>query len=782
MHSSRELRQRRWFGPIRRLTERWIRPRASGRTSLARYGARVGAALVLAGWPQAQAVETVRLPLIEAASREFPGDWACQDFWLRLPAHVSARSGSEAVVILHPSPELGRDLCSVALEVNGARLIAMNLAEPGTNRADAPAIELRAAVPERLLAAGWNQVGLRFVLRQDAAFDPAAQDRMRWTMRRAESHLFLAFERLPLFPELGRFPESLIEEQLLHPAGDGDDSPGLVVLLPKQRRDVHLRACAILGARLGQPGYGGHARLGLIDDWREETTNCNVIVVGLSYGLESLPVPAPLAARLGGLTAGQGMLAEFIAGPTHQPRRWLLVTGADEPGLENAVLTLGSAEALAELPPHPAIIARRPELPAGEAEERPPGPAVIPLQNLRRDPIELRGRYRSEQIVSGWRLSPGQRLESDGALNLQFSHAPFLVGPRSFLEVLLNGIRLGTVALTPDNALAGEAELPVPKGVIGQDPMSLAFRAHLDPGRAGCAEPPGEEAWVRIDGGSSLEITPGPVPMRDFQEIDHVLTRDRRLMRAAFAVPASATLTELGALFQLAVSLGARLPSSPVLWPEVTCYSPVMRPAADRLAGRAVLVLGSVPQWRQALPNGGRLALAASPTDGDTIRIQGRDHRVEQFEPGLLWAQMLPSPWTSNEVLVAAGGWQTFALPALARLVADPAGHPPILGDLCAIDAQGRTAFYDSRRILPESFADRIRRHIPRGLSVEATRARLAEATANGHRANGWSWRILLIAGSLLLLLVAARLVLQWDRVLRQRRAFEEEPSWRSAR
>jgi hypothetical protein len=121
-------------------------------------------------------------------------------------------------------------------------------------------------------------------------------------------------------------------------------------------------------------------------------------------------------------------------------------------------------------------------------------------------------------------------------------------------------------------------------------------------------------------------------------------------------------------------------------------------------------------------------------------------------------------------------------VPALQRLFTDQQARPTAPGDLCAIDAQGRTASYDSGRILPESFADRIQRHIPRGLSVEATRARLAEATANGHHANGRNWRILLAAGSPLLLVVVARLVMQWDRFLRQRRTFVEEPSWRGAR
>jgi hypothetical protein len=736
-------------------------------------------ALVLTGLPHAQAVDKVRLPLIETVTQQVPGDWARKDFWLRLPEHVSFRPGSEAAVILHLSPQLERELCAVTLEVNGVRLSAVNLSGPATNRAAGAPIELRSSVSEQVLMAGWNQIGLRFVLRQSADFSPASQRLMTWQMRRAESHLLLAYERLPLFPETSRFPDSMLEEQLLHPAESGEEpgDPGLVILLPTLRRDVHLRACAILGARLGQPGYARKARLGLMEDWKDETTNRNVIVVGASNELATLPVPDPIAGQVNSLTAGQGMLAEFIAGPTNEQRRWLLVTGADPSGLEKAILTLGHAGALAALPPNPAVIDRRPDLATQESQEQPPGPAVVSFHNLREGPIELRGIYRDEQVLSGWRLSPGLQLGGDGVLNLQFSHAPALQPDRSSLEVLLNGSSLGTVALTPKNAVAGEAKLPLPGGLVGQDPMTLTFRAQNDLGQVGCEQRRPDDAWVRIEGESSVEITPGPAVVRGIQDIGQVLARDRFLQRTAFLVPASATMTELQGLFQLAGSIGKQLPSSPILWPEVSGYSAAIRPAANRLEGRAVVLLGSVPQWPQALPNGVRLAITADPEDVGAVRIQGRRNRLEEMETGLLFAQMLPSPWTSNEVVVAAGSWGTFAVPALHRLFTDPQIRHHLQGDLCAVDAQGRAASYDSRRILPESFADRIQRHIPRGLDAEGTRLKLSEAEANGHRSNGMSQLLLGISGSLLSLVVVARLGLQWDRSRRQRRAFLEDPS-----
>src|SRR5258708_33873119 len=123
----------------------------------------------------------------------------------------------------------------------------------GTNEL---ALRLRVAVPAELLGAGWNRVSARWLPPQTSAANRALLKSNSWAIWKIDSQVTVAYERLPLFPELLRFPETLAEEKLLHPGAAGPKaSPTVEVLLPGQRRDVHLRAAAVLVARLGLVGH-----------------------------------------------------------------------------------------------------------------------------------------------------------------------------------------------------------------------------------------------------------------------------------------------------------------------------------------------------------------------------------------------------------------------------------------------------------------------------------------------------------------------------------------------
>jgi hypothetical protein len=110
--------------------------------------------------------------------------------------------------------------------------------------------------------------------------------------------------------------------------------------------------------------------------------------------------------------------------------------------------------------------------------------------------------------------------------------------------------------------------------------------------------------------------------------------------------------------------------------------------------------------------------------------MQGRNNYVSSFEPSLLLMQLLPSPWSSSETLVAVGGWTDFAAPALKKMLTEAPAQGKFFGNLCAMDASGRTAAYDTRRASAEPFAEHLQRKIAPGVSVAETNQRLQrEAT-----------------------------------------------------
>ena len=262
--------------------------------------------------PQAGILEQVRVDLTVSAVEEFPGTQAEKDFFVRLPEHIRFRAGSEVVLTLQASPNLWRNVCAVHVSVNGTRISPEN---GGIKPADDTPLHLRLAVPERSLIAGWNRVSLRFQLQTGQAVNPAAENTSAWTMQKSDNYLTISYDRLPLFPELQRFPHSLAEERLLRPEAT---APTVVTLLPAQRRNVHLRACAVLGARLGQTGYLSEpdCRVALLADWEKATDGRNAILVGRRDELAPVTIPYHINEKLSSLRAGESCAAASRPGPS----------------------------------------------------------------------------------------------------------------------------------------------------------------------------------------------------------------------------------------------------------------------------------------------------------------------------------------------------------------------------------------------------------------------------------------------------------------------------------
>ena len=247
------------------------------------------------------------------------------------------------------------------------------------------------------------------------------------------------------------------------------------------------------------------------------------------------------------------------------------------------------------------------------------------------------------------------------------------------------------------------------------------------------------------------------------------------MRRAALLLPMNASLAEVQWSFELAMHLGRQLPAATTFWPEACAYAPGALPSAARLENRSVLLLGSVAQWRDALPIGVRAAIETEAARPGVVRVQSRDYALGAFEPTLALAQTLRSPWSQNDWLVAAGGWQGFASDSLKRMFTDPETAANLTGHLCALDGAGRTASYDQRRSSTESFAERLHRMVPPGVSVGETQRQLDVQMERAFYSARINQLLFLSVGALLLALIGARLLLSWDRARRRQRALRDE-------
>src|SRR5205807_1216344 len=136
----------------------------------------------------------------------------------------------------------------------------------------------------------------------------------------------------------------------------------LTIGFPDPLRAVDFRALAILAARLGQTGYFSER------DYQIVRTNFrawsppsgNLILVCRTDEILRNPLTNGFTFR--SLRSGEGLLSERIR--SDRQSRALLVSGADDAGIEKALLALGSSEFLASIGPQPAVITNVPPLSA----------------------------------------------------------------------------------------------------------------------------------------------------------------------------------------------------------------------------------------------------------------------------------------------------------------------------------------------------------------------------------------------------------------------------------
>jgi hypothetical protein len=150
--------------------------------------------------------------------------------------------------------------------------------------------------------------------------------------------------------------------------------------------------------------------------------------------------------------------------------------------------------------------------------------------------------------------------------------------------------------------------------------------------------------------------------------------------------------------------------------------------------------------------------------DEHEVRMQGRSYELNQFEPSLGLVNLVEAPWSPGEKMLVAGGWETFAVPALIELLTDGDSTGGLSGVICAKDTSGRWATYDPRRFPRESLAECLLRNIPQGLTVEETFFEQFRLKAKARSWGQVDFAISVWMGVFLLLLAGGRIWLLWER------------------
>ena len=671
---------------------------------------------------------TFDVPLFSSRGKRMEGSSAKDEFLIRLPEHVRYESGSELILSFRCSPLLVSDASTMCVSINDVTLTSIRLgkgggdsAKPGNGRQS-----VRIPLDPAKLQPGWNRISVQSTLLTTDGPSRDGDNPAAWMDFDSDTILKVAYQPQALFPELQRFPDSLAEPLLMRirrasgkTASRQKDS-AVSILLPAQPTESDLRCFLIGSARLAQTLYVQEDSLaaGEIGNFAGESKYRNGILIGTKSALSQAGLPAGLASTLRELKPGEGCLAEIIIGPNPESQhRWIIVSGGDDVGLENAGLALGSSSAIQSIPSNPWIIKATPTVPVlYEPLAHPSGP--VPLQSQGDGGILIRGTFRNT-VDRTCPLPPGYQTVAGGTLDLDISHSGNL-DKNSTFDVCLNDTLIASVPLMEANASSYRRRVAVPAGLLGRDPSNLQFSSYLDAGSSDFGHGNAHRTWVSVSGTSIIDIPAEPLVIDDLSRINYLLMRDAFLRRAAVVLPDGDDWERVDLLKSLGVFLGRKLPAMPVLWPQVATYGPNKLPAASRVANRSGFVLGSVFQWSDALPEKLPLSVRGG-SDSSSIILRGQKAPVSEFDQTMSLVQLLDSPWTKGELFATVGGINSYGGLSTVAILTKETVVDRLCGTVAAVDAKERVVGYDVRSIQRASLAEHIQNGLPPGMSLQQT-------------------------------------------------------------
>jgi hypothetical protein len=448
--------------------------------------------------------------------RQLGGVFAMESGFFRLPEHVAFNQGGRLELEYATASGIpGNERLMVTL--NGFRI------HHGALKSGVAEGRIEIPISEHRLRSGWNQIAIQLFggipeKEKQARHPPSA-----WFRLKPATAVEIYYDRLPVFPELQRFPESLTEEALLRGSASFDPESvaqaWLHLVIPNAPSAAHLRALVTAAARLGQPGYlrPGDWKLSRLENWPDFKNHTCGLLIATVEQLEAFPIPKKIKSVLSGLQSGQGLIAEFIEADEvsskspHIPGggRWILLAGADEAGIDKAATVLGSDHAMETLSDNPTVISQEAMIPPWLEEKAFPTGQFRTLKSEKIRPIRFGGDFSSEQSIS-IPLPPGARLV-DGHFLPRFNihRAEFA---QSQVEFWLNGLFVARHLL---ESLGGRA-ITFPKGMLGADPCALSIRI-LPPAGALGDSFDSRRTWATLEDESGWSVRAEPLPVQGME-------------------------------------------------------------------------------------------------------------------------------------------------------------------------------------------------------------------------------------------------------------------------
>lgn len=313
------------------------------------------------------------------------------------------------------------------------------------------------------------------------------------------------------------------------------------------------------------------------------------------------------------------------------------------------------------------------------ASAAPVGPMPdLSLEALRLGDLTARGRVAYLNIYF-----PGHgdyQLAEGSYLQLELDHSPLLRPQDSTLTAVLNGVPVGSLLLTPDNARRTTWRVELPAGLLATDINHVQLRYFMRLQDDDCTNHENPALYSTVYAGSFLHyqyssplryVAPAAPDLGRFP--DPFLRSALSTAEVAFVVPDQPSTAELSAAATIAARLGQAAGSKPLttqlyLAGETT---PQLR------AGRDLVVIGtpdSNPLLEELAPQ-----LPLKPTDdGGSPGFLDPSGQPVAPESGVL--QEIRSPWDERYTVLVVSGGSEEGLRRAARVLGSRLGAETLRG------------------------------------------------------------------------------------------------------
>jgi hypothetical protein len=598
--------------------------------------------------------------------KELSRDRPSRSFRIDLPGNFQVSpTGNYLELITHHLPEVPDKPSVLQVTVGGSLLDAFPLTAD-----NAVSNTVRIDLPEDLFQAGSIRIGVDLDTSAtcedlgaivDVLIDPA-------------SAITLGYWQNPYPTDLSLYPFPFIETSL--------QSIPVTLVLPDQPTSDDLTTAATVAAGLGQMS-GGTIDLtavlasGLGSDIRHDS---HLVVIGKpDYNtlLSSLVLPLPINSAE--LEPGQGVLEEIVS-PWNEFRLILIVSGLDDEGMLKACHALNREAHFLGMRGHVAVVTQLGTVPRSVAQHE----ASMSLGSLGYEDQIVYGAA-PQDLTLHFTLPLGWQLEILPFFVLKFSHASILDPADSAIDILLNGVPIGSTLLNEANAAEGELTVSLPGHLLepGRNRLEMAIEMNFPASsRNKCRDLQDQRAWTVISSESEIFLPYNAIDLPpDLSLLPYPFSQSSGMDHTLIVLPDHPSPPILDDLIRLAVLLGS--PNRPGLVSARVAYAAEVDEESRRdyhliLLGRptenALLRAANAYLPQPFVPGSDAL----EPLAVDSVAFMPDPSRGA----GLL--EIISSPWSEDHSLLAITGTTDDGVRLAAQVFWDPSRR--LEGNLAVVE------------------------------------------------------------------------------------------------